>query len=389
MRPPRINVGFFSPVLPHYRLSVFAKLAQTNDLDLTVYYSDKPPYWGMKTVEPHDLFPTRKVGIKAIKLGRHEFLYQEGITEIVSKGLHDVIVLNSNPRLLSNFPAIYVARRRKIGVVWWGLGLMPNQSAVTLAVRRWLMRIPDAVALYTKRGRDYFVAHGVPPEKVFVAQNSIDVSDCLAESSLWNEQRLLHFQSTNGIAGRKVLLYCARLKKWKRLDLLLVALGALVKDDPSYFLVVIGDGKCKDEFQRFAHKLGLNRNILWLGSIYEQSKLAPWFLSAKALVNPEVLGLTVFHSFAYGLPCVTCDSSRHQAPEAEAVRHEWNGLLFKQGNIEDLKACIKRICTDEALLSRLRKNAKTTVVEEYSVEKMVDGFVQAIFYAAQRASCPL
>ena len=319
--------------------------------------------------------------MKAIRVGNQELLFQPEIKKIIGSGRHDVVILSANPRLLSNFPALYTAKRKRIGVVWWSLGLMPNQSSFTLAIRKSIMRIPDALVFYTDLEKNYFVASGIQADKVFVAQNTIDVSDCLQEEAKWSPDSVEEFRAGQGLQGKKVILYCARLTRWKRLDLLLRAVAELSTNEPKYHLVVIGRGDGENDFKDIAEELNIRDAITWLGPIYEQAKLAPWFLIADVLVVPEVLGLTVFHSFAYGLPVITCDSYDHQAPESVAARHGYNGLLYKQGNLGDLTACISRICKDDNLRSRLSGNAKRTILTEYTPDKMVDGFVQAIRYS--------
>ena len=381
MEHNRISVGLFLSVLPHYRLPIFERLAQVEGIDLIVYYSREPSYYSLKTVNPENRFPSEKIRMKAFRLCGQELLFQPEISKFARSRGHDVVIVSGNPRLLSNLPLLYTAKRWNLGIVWWSLGLMPNRSSLTLAVRKVLMKIPDSLVFYTDLEKNYFVDSGIPAHKVFVAQNTIDVSDCLHEEAKWCPESVEGFRAVQGLKGKKVILYCARLMRWKRLDLLLRALAELGTNEPKYHLVVIGRGDGENDFKDLAEELKIQDAITWLGPIYEQAKLAPWFLIADVLVVPEVLGLTVFHSFAYGLPVITCDSYDHQSPESVAVRHGYNGLLYKQGNLGDLTACISRICKDDNLRSRLSDNAKQTILTEYTPDKMVDGFVQAIRYS--------
>ena len=390
MRKPVVRVGLLCGVLPEYRLAVYEQLAKRPEFDLTVLYSKEPPYYSLKTVPPNGRFKSELIEMKAWRLGNQEFLYYPVARRLVSSGRFDVVVLPANPRLLSNLPSLYAAKGNRTGVVSWSIGLMPNQSRITLLVRKLLMRIPDAVLLYTEYERDYFVAAGIPEEKLFVAQNTIDISQCLQEAAKWSPGCLEGFAEENRLSGKRIILYCARLTYWKRLDLLIRSVAELLDSDPTYHLVIIGRGEAEMEFRKLVVQLAIAERVLWLGAMYEQSDLAPWFLSARVLVIPEVLGLTVFHSFAYGLPVITCDSYDHQAPESVAVQHETNGLLYRQGDVADLGRCITRICNDDNLRSALCMNARATVLRDYTLERMIEGFSQAIRYAEEKSrNCKL
>ena len=57
--------------------------------------------------------------------------------------------------------------------------------------------------------------------------------------------------------------------------------------------------------QSIAEELDVEQYVRWLGSIYDEAQLAPWFLTADAFVYPGAIGLSVLHAMGYGLPVVT------------------------------------------------------------------------------------
>jgi glycosyltransferase involved in cell wall biosynthesis len=384
MSDNKINVGFFYRVLPHYRLPIMEELAKRPEIDLTVLYSKEPSWYSLKTVNPNGRFKSELIEMRAWRLGNQEILYQPDASRLIKSGRFDVVILPGNPRLLSNFPALWAANKQRVGVVWWSLGLMANQSPVTIAIRRWLMHIPDAVVLYTTDERDYFVSRGVPPEKVFIAQNTIDVTAERSAANAWNADLIDDFLAENGLSGKTLFLFCARLRKIKRVDLLLRAMSILLRDRPDIHLVIIGEGELEVELKELAGQLRLDGSISWLGSIYEPQRLAPWYLSSKALVIPTGIGLAAFQSFAYGLPCITTSNRHKQSPEASALLDGYNCLMFEDESIGDMAEKMRLLASDKDLQQRLSVNARRTMEEEYTVERMVDGFVQAIQYAHEK-----
>ena len=377
----RISVGLFCRVLPQYRLAIYERLAKADGIDLMVYYSREPKYYSLRTVDPAGRFPHQRIEMKAIRLGNQELLFQPEIKKIVASGRHDVVILSANPRLLSNFPALWAAKRSKVGVVWWSLGIMPNQSRITLNVRRVLMKIPDALVFYTQAEKDFFVSHGVSPEKVFVAQNTVCVNQERAAAAQWSHEDIAAFQQNNGFYGKKVLLFCGQLREKKRVDWLLSALRTIRQNGYDYLLFLIGPDNTQGQAARLASDLDLDDSVRFLGPIYGAEHLAPWFLSARALVVPRAIGLAALHGFAFNLPCITSRDRRYQTPEATALRDGYNCLLYEDGSIHDMAVKIIKLGEDDAVHRSLCANARRTMEEEYTVDRMVDGFVQAIHYA--------
>jgi len=377
----RISVGLFCRVLPHYRIPIFERLANVADIDLTVYYSREPRHFSLRTVDPQDLFSNRRIALRTFRFCGQDVYLQPELRRVVASGKHEVVVLYANPRLLSTFPALLAARKRKVGVVWWSMGVSPNQSSVTLAIRLWLMHIPDAILLYTKDERDYFVSKGLPQERVFVAQNTICVKAETEAAKKWSKDKLERFVIERGLEGKRLFLFCGRLRERKGIELLLEAFKLLLSEDPRYHLCMIGPGDSQRRFSELSQQKGIGSAITWLGPIYDSNKLAPWFLVSRALVVPRAIGLASFHGFAYGLPCITSDERCYQTPEATGLLDEFNCLLFRDGNVTDLVEKMKMIDENDELFANLSLNAKRTMDEEYTVDKMVNGFCEAIRYA--------
>lgn len=376
-----VRVGLFCRVLPTYRLGVYERLANRPNIDLTVLYSKEPSWYSLKTVNPNGRFKSELIEMRAWRIGKQEFLYHPKAKRIITSGRFDVVVLPANPRLLSNFPALWAAKRHHVGVVWWGMVQMYRQSNLTYFFRKKLMDITRAVLVYTPQEAERLASSGLKRDRIFIAQNTIDVSEIIAESVRWSKERLNRFRVSEGLADKKVFLYCARLTRVKRPDLLVSALSTVIRNDPSVLLVVIGDGEEKARVRELAEDLRIGSHIRWLGPVYGHTDLASWYLSARALVIPEGIGLAVLQAFAYSLPCVTSENRQYQSPEWESITHMRNGLLYEHRNTEALAEAMGLLATDDELRACLGAKALETVTKEWTCEKMVDGFCRAIRYA--------
>lgn len=381
-----INAAVLCRILPHYRLAVFERLSKMPGIRLMVYYSREPSYSSLKTIDPRDRFPSRRIEMKAWKWAGQEVLFQPEAREIVDSRMHDVVILSGNLRLLSNLLALVAARRRRIGVVWWTMGRQPLQSRISMRIGMWLTAMCDAVLVYTHDEKAFFTSKGIAEQKVYVAQNTIDLSVERSAAEQWSTTRVQEFAQQRGLQGKKLFLFCGQLRPRKQIELLFEALRILRLHDPSYHLVVAGGSPSQSSVRELAHKSGLGDAITWLGPLYDPQELAPWFLSSRALVVPRAIGLAALHACAYGLPCITTADRRYQTPEVAALRQGYNCCLFRDGDAQDLAETMRLLAEDDRLQKELGTNARATIEQEYTIDKMVEGFAQAISYAASKTN---
>src|SRR5690606_20023498 len=104
-----------------------------------------------------------------------------------------------------------------------------------------------------------------------------------------------------------------------RLDLLIRATLELSKEIPDVKTVIIGNGESERErLRNLAHDLGIGGHIIFVDGIYDEERLAPWFMSSRVFCYPENIGLSLIHALWYGVPVVTSDSRSTQNPEIAA-----------------------------------------------------------------------
>ncbi len=153
-----------------------------------------------------------------------------------------------------------------------------------------------------------------------------------------------------------LITYIGRLKRYKRVDLLIESFGKLSEEFPHLKLVIIGEGDHKDNLIKYTMKKGLLDKVIFTGFISGEEKRS---ILSKSLftVNPstkEGWGLTVIESNATYTPVIASDSPGLR----DAVRDRETGLLFKQGDAEDLYKKMKLLLTDEKLRKKLSINAR-------------------------------
>lgn len=380
-----LNVQIIQPIVPEYRVPFFDMLAKDGRCQVQVFASETLP-GGQSMRSKKNLSSFMHLDYPWIQLLNHRILWQKGLELEDRLQSGDVLVLCGNPRLFSNYPLIWKAKSRNVATVWWGIGTMPSQSPLTGFVRRLIMKWTDIVLLYTEQEREEFLRMGFPANRLFAVNNAIDQKPIQEAIKYWSADRLKEFQREHELSAKQVFLFCGRLTPKARLDLALQALAEMLAETPNTLLVVIGDGEERTRLQKLAIQLGISDCVRWMGTIYDQHTMAPWFLSAKAFVYPGYIGLSIMHSMGYGLPVITHHNMSNQSPEIAALRDGMNGLLFQEGNIVDLVRKMHHLAFSENERMIMGKHAARTVAEEFTLENMVRRFVIAIEAARDKVT---
>jgi glycosyltransferase involved in cell wall biosynthesis len=357
-----------------------------------------------------------------VVLKRPPLFWNPGSLATLDRVPADAIVFNWNVRVLSLPLAIRKARRKNCGVVLFGHGFSKNETAFRRGLRNWVGRKADCVLVYSESARQDLITDGFAPERVFVAPNSVDQTEIQAARQDWLSRPadLAAFRRDNKLEQGPVLIFVARLDPLRRLDMLLDALPAVAKVHPGVQLVVIGGGSELETLKQQATRLGLNNNeadaahgrVRFLGAVYGEPSIAPWFLSSDLMVFPSHMGLSALHAMGYGVPVITCNNASKHGPEFDVIRDVFasraeeskrsptrergvadahlipnlspNGATFRDEDTQDLAAKVIDLLNDRARLRQLSASAHHTAAVQYSIPKMVDGFEAALRFAAAR-----
>ena len=152
-------------------------------------------------------------------------------------------------------------------------------------------------------------------------------------------------------------------------------LPRLVETRPDLLWCVIGNGSAQAELNRKAKQLGVADHIVWVGELYGEEDLAPWFMSSRFLVHPGAIGLTLMHAFGYGLPVVTHDNIDFQMPEIAAFEDGVNGCYFRENDTASLLDTISSLLDDPDRATRMSEAALDTVRSRFNTDIMAERFI--------------
>jgi len=377
---PSIRVTIVQPSLAKYRIAVFRELASRPGIDLRVDYGSLE---GLVNVAAEG-FQAVPVPLRELKFAGRKLMFQGAQWSDASRRETDVLVLQWSGRYATLLPALVKARLRGVATVLWGHGYSKSGGSARLRLYRWLARFATVLLFYDPRTRDEYVRLGWDPEKLFVALNCLDHTEIVQARQWWQSrpEELARFRREHQIDGGPVILFVSRLQPANRLDLLIRATGELSKEVSGLKTVIIGNGDAeKQRLQTLAREAGIADSVIFVEGIYDEHRLAPWFLTAETFCYPANVGLSLVHAFWYGLPVVTSDHLASQNPEIVALEHGVNGLAYEHGNVSSLVDALRRLVTDKTLAADMSEAGRRTVEQRFTISKMVDGFEAAIRYA--------
>jgi glycosyltransferase involved in cell wall biosynthesis len=198
----------------------------------------------------------------------------------------------------------------------------------------WLHRVSGVMSM-GKWGDEFFLQYGAVPSQLYRVPYTPDYDYFAAV----NADRLDRFRRKVGLRdGRRYVLFCGRLVRVKRVDLLIDAFAGIAAQRPEWDLLIVGDGILGDDLR---HRVPehLRPRVAWAGFLEgEESALA--YHAADVLAVPsdmEPWGLVVQEAMAAGLVVVASDVV---GAANELVEDRWSGRIFPAGDLGGLRQAI-------------------------------------------------
>ncbi len=295
----------------------------------------------------------------------------------------DVLILSWDLHYASLVPSLLRARWAGVPTILWGHGYSKNEAAWRRRLRERAGRLGTALLFYNRATAGRYRDDGWDPDRLFVAPNSLDQMPIRAAITHWRDRpdRLQQFREQQGLDRGPVIMFVSRLDPANRLDLLVRATGELAAKHPQIQTVIVGEGdQERSRLASLADSIGVSQSVRFLGPIYDEQDLAPWFLSADVFCYPANIGLSLLHAFGYGLPVVTSRNTEKHNPEIEALEDGVNGLLYEDGDASALTQTLGTLLASPDRARAMGQAGLRTVTQKYTVERMVDGMEAAIRY---------
>jgi glycosyltransferase involved in cell wall biosynthesis len=380
----QLRVAVVSPEPTPYRSPLFDRVAKRAEIDLTVIYAGRTVAGRAWLVEPaHRAVFLRGIPVPgARRLLRHDYTVTPGVFAALAAARPDVLVVSGWSTFASQ-AAIAWSRRRRLPYV---LLVSSHDRAGRSGWRRRLrgLVVPrlasasaGALALGTL-SRDSLVANGVPPGRVRVFANTVDVEEWAERADRLRGRRAELRGSLGAGVADVVVLSVARLAREKGLDVLLRAVATL--DGAPATVVIAGSGPERAALAQLAGELGVD--VTFTGDL-DRDRLFELYVAADVfalLSSFEPWGVVVNEAAASGLPLVLSDQV---GAGPDLLRDGENGVLVPAGDVTAAAAALRKLVGDPAFRTAAGRRSRE-LVAGWGYEPSVDSFVQAVREAAAR-----
>ena len=343
-------------VLPDYRKRFFQYIVDSLGKDFKLFGGKEYFESSLKTDESINFINQTN---NYFFLGRR-FLLQSGMWKECIKT--QVLILEMNPRIISNWLLLFLRRLLNKKTVLWGHAWpRKGQQSKSDSIRNLMRLMADTIIVYTNTQAQE-LKEKMPGKKIIAAPNAVYFKD---------EMRVLQIPKQD-ICN---IIYVGRLTKAKKpLDLVKAYISVLNKLPKETNLIIVGDGEEKESILELVKKMELTDRIILMGHIGEYNRLEKLYSESLLSTSPGYIGLSVTQSFSFGVPMLVSKDENH-SPEIEAVKAEENAIFFESNDIDDLGRKLLDYFAEKDYWIEKRSHISDFCRKNYSVESMAENFI--------------
>jgi glycosyltransferase involved in cell wall biosynthesis len=238
-------------------------------------------------------------------------------------------------------------------------------TAYTL-LDRFSLYLPDHIVALSQRMYDQIISLPcLNPKGITVIRNAIDCEACFTPNERYPRRSEFGLTPESQVIG-----YTGRLEKQKRLDLLLEGFSQVLSQHSQARLMIVGKGWLRPSLEDLAVRLGISHAVIWTGFRKDiPSLLAAMDIYVQPSAN-EGLSHSILESMAAGKPVIVTDVGGAQ----EVVTNGRTGILIPQGSASAIGSAIIDLLDHPEKRTALGQAARSRVVDEFSVQRLVDAY---------------
>lgn len=233
-------------------------------------------------------------------------------------------------------------------------------------LRTWLMCAPVsqfiAISEFIRRRLE---AVGLPPEKIAVVYNGVDLASFQRNAEARTELR----KKTGVGADTLVLIFMSVLLEWKRPEIALRVCAELARRGLDVELWMAGTGPLQASLEALAKQLGVESRVRWLGYQPDPHR---WLASADVFLHTalgEAFGNVLVEALGCGLPVVASESGA----TPELIEKDRTGMLAPPGpqEVERLADAVQTVAGNRVRYAEFSRAAAESA-QRFSTEIAVE-----------------
>jgi glycosyltransferase involved in cell wall biosynthesis len=197
------------------------------------------------------------------------------------------------------------------------------------------------IVAVSESSKNEIVKMGIPRNNVKVVYNGVDLKS---------------YQSSAQLAKKPTIICLARMKKYKRIDVLIEAVPEVLKEIPDLRVILVGDGDDSARLKEITRKNKIQKIVEFTSFVpaEEKSDLLAGSWVAVNTSPKEGWGLTSIEAQACGTPSIVPDSPGLR----ETVRDGISGYIYPFGDTKRLSVILIKMLKDKKKVEKMGKEAK-------------------------------
>lgn len=241
-------------------------------------------------------------------------------------------------------------------------GVFRNYNVFNLLLRILKSNINLFIAVSESIKRELINKIKISEGKIKVIYNFVDFNQFSINNIKSNKQKNNHIDKI--IGGDFIIGFVGRLKEIKGCEYLIKSLPYL---NFKYKVIIVGDGVLKNELKQLAHKLGVGKQVLFLGYVRDTSYIYPLIDICVMPSLSEASPMVFYEAQAFGIPIIGSNVPAIN----EFIIPKKNGFLFEAKNIKDLANKINLLQNDRILRLDM-KNYAIDNIRKYSLDFFIE-----------------
>jgi len=375
-------------ICAHYNVPLFQRLANIDDIDLTVYYGDSryTKNQRLQNATNIDGFKNKKLFTLYFQFKLRGQLFPIFLNPTILfhllKDKPDVIICEGESNLPNNLAVVLYAKLTKTPYVWWGLGrVRSNKPSVLRRIFNpligYMLRNATAILAYSTFAKEFYSSYGVSKDKIFVAYNCVDTEKIKADITKY-KNLVDATKKILGLDSKKIILFVGSFTKEKKIENLIEAYDLVRQQEINVSLLLVGDGEIKNELEQLVKEKKLE-DVIFVGKKIEDVSL--YFLMADVFVLPGEGGLAINQAMIHGLPIITVPAD---GTELDMVINDKNGYIVESDNIKALAEAIIKVIKDDNLRNKMGQESKVLTEEKFNIETMVNVIISCINFCLNK-----
>jgi glycosyltransferase involved in cell wall biosynthesis len=336
----------------------FTELAKFKDVELTLVV---PTEWDNTRLEKEYCKKCKIIPIKIVMNGYNHFHWYPGLAKIIRHVRPDILHIEEEHYSIVTYQAIRLAKKYNVKCMFVSLQNIYKIYPFPFSwIEGYNMKHADYAVAASNEIRNVLMRKGLGKEKIPVIPYGVDhlVYRKMESQKLRSQLGLDSF--TIGFIGRFV-------KEKGVIDLL----KAVSRINNNFNLLLVGNGKLRHEIEAEGRRLGILEQIIFVDTI-PSSRIPHYLNCMDCLVLPsrttrkwkEQFGRVLIETMSCEVPVIGSDSG--EIPNVI----DGCGLIFKEGDIDDLSSKIKLLINNTNLRVDLAKKGRQRVLDNFTQGKV-------------------